>query len=117
MDFQRAVRERPVHGLLSGLRLIFAREGVYSGVEKGVVRGLVERVFRVCAEVWDITKGVLCDESPEGYMPIEEEEDEDLNTQTVMSYSWRGVKESRYGFFGFASWNITNVILGRIVHY
>lgn len=96
-DFQRAVRERPVHGLLGGLRLILERKDVYAtgGAEW---RKVHERVFRACKEIWEITRGVLCDDSPEGLLPeiAGEEEDEDVNTQTVMSYSWRAVKESRY---------------------
>lgn len=101
-DFQMAVRERPVHGLLGGLRLVLGRRHVYWSYTVEEWRVVLEAVFMACAEVWKITRGVLCEASPEGHMPemagSDEEEDEDVNTQTVMSYSWRAVKESRYSF-------------------
>ncbi|KAL7269129.1 hypothetical protein RUND412_008219 [Rhizina undulata] len=104
-DFQKAVRDRPVHGLVSGLRFILERPGVYAAIlqqgeagnlERREWRKIIDRSLSICTQVWDITKGVLCFDSPEGHMPdgIGEEEDEDVNTQTVMSYSWRAVKET-----------------------
>lgn len=99
-DFQKAVREHPVHGLLGGLRLVLEKPGVYQTGTPAEWRGVHEAVFTACGEIWEITRGVLCEASPEGHMPelAGEEEDEDVNTQTVMSYSWRAVKESGYCF-------------------
>ncbi|RPB12729.1 hypothetical protein P167DRAFT_605568 [Morchella conica CCBAS932] len=94
-DFSAAVRGRPVHGLLAGLRMVFERRGAW---ERGVGgRGVVERVLSVCGEVWALVRGVLCVDSPEGCVlgvGEEGEEDEEVNGQTVMSYSWRAVKEA-----------------------
>lgn len=97
-DFQKAVREHPVHGLLGGLRVVLEKPGVYGVGTPAEWRVVHAAIFAACAEIWEITRGVLCEASPEGHMPeiAGEEEDEDVNTQTVMSYSWRAVKESGY---------------------
>ncbi|KAI5838252.1 putative death-receptor fusion protein-domain-containing protein [Morchella snyderi] len=94
-DFGAAVRARPVHGLLAGLRMVFERRGVWEGGAVG--RGVVERVVAVCAAVWGVVRGVLCVDSPEGSGAAgvgEEEEGGEVDSQTVMSYSWRAVKEA-----------------------
>ncbi|KAG0637894.1 putative death-receptor fusion protein-domain-containing protein [Tuber brumale] len=99
-DFQRAVRERPIYGLFSGLRLIFEGGGGYQGAFKGrIEKRLVSQILEYCVEIWRMSKDILCFVSPEGYVPqemIDEEAEgnDDMDTQTVMSYCWRAVKES-----------------------
>lgn len=97
-DFQRAVKDHPVHGLLGGLRLVLEKPGAHQAGTPAEWRDIHDAVFAACGEIWAITKGVLCEASPEGHMPdlAGEDEDEDVNSQTVMSYSWRAVKESGY---------------------
>lgn len=99
VDIQRAIRKRPVHGFFSALRLILEMKNTYCnpfGSDLILWRGLHERIFTVCEGNWRITRAPLCFDSPEGHMPVDiiEDCDEDMNTQTVMSYSWRAVKES-----------------------
>ncbi|KAF8531293.1 putative death-receptor fusion protein-domain-containing protein [Trichophaea hybrida] len=92
-DFQRAVRERPIHGLFTSLLLILETYG--SSEEEALAWEVHERIFKSCEEIWRLTKAPLCFDSPEGHVPVNfDEEDEDMTTQTVMSYSWRAVKES-----------------------
>ncbi|CAZ84999.1 unnamed protein product [Tuber melanosporum] len=98
-DFQRAVRERPIYGLFSALRLIFEGGGICQGALKGCAEKLpVSRILEYCVEIWQMSKDILCFVSPEGYVPqgmMEEDTGDDgMDTQTVMSYCWRAVKES-----------------------
>lgn len=100
-DLQRAVKERPVHGLLAGMRYVLERKDVYEGASRSGRRRAISRILRYCEEIWDLAKGVLCYDSPEGYVPegmMDEDGDgeDEMDTQTVMSYCWRAVKESRY---------------------
>ena len=102
-DFQRAVRERPIYGLLSGLRLIFERRGIYEYAFKGPTgKFIISQILKYCMDIWRMSKDILCFVSPEGYVPqemmdeeAEEDGDDGMDTQTVMSYCWRAVKESR----------------------
>ncbi|PWW77429.1 hypothetical protein C7212DRAFT_292868 [Tuber magnatum] len=100
-DFQKAVRERPIYGLLSGLRFIFEERGVYEGAFKGPSGKLIiSQILGSCMDIWRMSKDILCFVSPEGYVPQEmideeaEEDDDEMDTQNVMSYCWRAIKES-----------------------
>jgi hypothetical protein len=99
-DIPRAVKERPVHGLFAALGMILgSNTGLYpvnlSEKSAAAWKEVHERIFKACEEIWRLTKAPLCFDSPEGHVPSEiDEEDEDMNTQTVMSYSWRAIKES-----------------------
>lgn len=93
-DFQQAVKERPVHGFYEAIVLILEMHGT---IEENAAawKEVHERIFKSCEEIWRLTKAPLCFDSPEGHVPTDfDEEDEDLGTQTVMSYSWRAIKES-----------------------
>lgn len=102
-DFQRAVRERPIHGLLSGLRLIFEGREIYECAFEGPTgKFIVSQILEHCVDIWRMSKDILCFVSPEGYVPqemmdeeAEEDSDDAMGTQNVMSYCWRAVKESR----------------------
>lgn len=111
-DFQKAVKSRPIHGFFGGLRLVVERKDAYQqlsleGINKW--RRVHKKVFTLCEQVWRLAQPSLCYDSPEGYMPteLEDEDDEDMNTQTVMSYSWRAIKESRYPSFHHHPLSIT----------
>jgi len=96
-DLARAVRERPVHGLFESLRMVLKSVYRIGPAEETLPlwKAVHERVFRACEEIWRLTKAPLCFQSPEGHVPSDmDEEDEDMDAQTVMSYSWRAVKES-----------------------
>ena len=54
------------------------------------------RVVHCCAIIWTAVKNILCNDSPEGNVLIEVEEDEsDIGVKDALSYSWRALKESR----------------------
>ena len=42
-------------------------------------------------------RDILCDDSPEGHLPLELEELDGLDTRDVLSYSFRAIDESRFG--------------------
>lgn len=96
-DLQRAVKERPIHGIFASLGMILQNGGDIYTTEKDLLawKEINERIFKACEDVWRLTKAPLCFDSPEGHVPSDiDEDDEGINTQTVMSYSWRAVKES-----------------------
>lgn len=46
--------------------------------------------------VWTCVRDILCNDAPEGHVPDETSEDENMTTKDILSYSWRALKESRY---------------------
>ena len=55
------------------------------------------RIFSCCLQIWDVVKGVLCVDSPEGYEPGEfEGSDLDIGPKDTLSFCWRALKESRF---------------------
>jgi len=54
-------------------------------------------VYRLLLDVWEGVKTALCNDAPEGYVPEDVEEvDEVATTKDILSYSWRALKEARY---------------------
>jgi hypothetical protein len=49
-----------------------------------------------CSRIWEAVKEVLCNDSPEGHLPVDLDEDDAFDTKDVLSYSFRAVHESRY---------------------
>lgn len=47
-------------------------------------------------DVWHCVRGILCNDAPEGHIPDELDEDVELDTKDVLSYSWRALKEARF---------------------
>lgn len=70
-------------------------KGDYSKEEFEALLGLQERIARCCYRSWEIVKLILCDDSPEGYLPEEMEDVDGLDTRGLVSYSFRGTIESR----------------------
>lgn len=46
-------------------------------------------------QIWAAVKDVLCYDSPEGHIPQELEDMDELNTKDLLSYSFRAIQESR----------------------
>jgi len=59
---------------------------------------LQRRMQSCCLRVWVVVKDILCNDSPEGHLPDDVEEDVTLDTKDVLSYSFRAIHESRYDF-------------------
>jgi hypothetical protein len=57
---------------------------------------LHKRIIRAVENVWKCVRSVLCNDAPEGHVPDDVEEDVNLTTKDVLSYSWRALKEARY---------------------
>lgn len=55
------------------------------------------RILSACARIWETVKDVLCNDSPEGYLPQELDDVDDIDTKDVLSYSFRATHESRLG--------------------
>ena len=82
-----AAKKYPIHGLLTSLRYILARD--YGSLS---VKHLLERLIACLHAVWETAKPVLCNDAPEGYLP--EENDVEASSKDTLSYSWRALKES-----------------------
>lgn len=72
-------------------------EGIYA---PEVLQGTAEKyrcIFLLCERIWNAVRPILCDDSPEGYLPDELDEMDGLDTRSLLSYSFRAIDESRYG--------------------
>lgn len=49
-----------------------------------------------CCRIWLAVKDILCNDSPEGHLPLDLDETESIDTKDVLSYSFRAIHESRY---------------------
>ncbi|KAF8466673.1 putative death-receptor fusion protein-domain-containing protein [Kalaharituber pfeilii] len=98
-----------IHGIISGIRLILERKGLYNLISisdesrKSAWKLLHKQLIETCFELWEIVGPLLCADAPEGYLPDfddgDEEDEEfgiggDATAQALMSYSWRAIKES-----------------------
>lgn len=54
------------------------------------------RLYACFHSVWSSVKATLCNDAPEGYVPDEMDEEDDIGTKDVLSYSWRALKEARF---------------------
>ena len=57
-----------------------------------------KRVIAALRNVWETVRPILCNDAPEGHVPEEVEEDVNLTTKDILSYSWRALKEARLVF-------------------
>ena len=61
----------------------------------GELENLQKRMAACCSRVWHAVKDILCNDSPEGYLPEDLDEVEEVDTKDVLSYSFRAIHESR----------------------
>ncbi|MBE3046533.1 hypothetical protein IMZ48_29195 [Candidatus Bathyarchaeota archaeon] len=52
-------------------------------------------ILGCCRRIWDVARGILCDDSPEGHLPDDMDEMEGLDTKNLLSYSFRAIDASR----------------------
>ncbi|KAI9782363.1 MAG: hypothetical protein M1839_005236 [Geoglossum umbratile] len=96
-DLALAVSGNPVHGHLAGIRLILDRPDFYHNLSDDDTRNwrpIHQRIIKLCQSVWECVKSPLCNDSPEGHIPEDFNDGEDLGTKDILSYSWRALKES-----------------------
>ncbi|GME31296.1 Armadillo-like helical [Neofusicoccum parvum] len=55
---------------------------------------LHNRILTSLRSIWDCVRNILCVDAPEGHVPEDMEEEPDLTTKDILSYSWRGLKEA-----------------------
>jgi hypothetical protein len=75
--------------------LAAAYETEYLATELETFHQLEKRAVGCCQRIWDIVRDILCDDSPEGHVPEDLEDLEDLDTKSLLSYSFRAIDESR----------------------
>jgi hypothetical protein len=98
-DFGRAVSELPLHGVFTKLRYSWemTTESSYVQItqeQANEAQQLQSEIVAGCRRTWRLVEHVLCDDSPEGHMPEELEDQDGLDTTDVLSYSFRAVDES-----------------------
>lgn len=67
---------------------------------------------------WNTVQHILCADAPEGLVPEDMDDDTNMDTKEILSYSWRGLKEARCGFsppFGSRPTNQNSVLLRVII--
>ncbi|KAF2191501.1 HEAT repeat protein-like protein [Zopfia rhizophila CBS 207.26] len=95
-----AVNGRPVHGIFAALRYIMDQHSFYTDMIDSSSedihhwKELHDRIYTCFASLWSCVRHVLCNDAPEGYVPEALEEEPSINTKEILSYSWRGLKES-----------------------
>ncbi|TKA79768.1 hypothetical protein B0A49_02661 [Cryomyces minteri] len=55
---------------------------------------LIHQVVSCLERLWLSVKDVLCDDAPEGHVPDDFDEEDEITTKDISSYCWRAVKEA-----------------------
>ncbi|KAI9712129.1 MAG: hypothetical protein M1820_001838 [Bogoriella megaspora] len=99
-DLPTAVEKHPIHGSLASLRYVLEQKltdmagyGEVTGPDYELIEGLRQRTIDCLSGVWQSTRKILCNDAPEGHIP-EDFDEVDLDTKTILSFSWRALKES-----------------------
>ncbi|ODA82836.1 hypothetical protein RJ55_01345 [Drechmeria coniospora] len=95
-DLGRAVVEAPLHSHFASLNHIWQVTSAIemSDSEISDVQALQSSLVSCCERAWDAVRDILCDDSPEGHLPPELEESDDLDTKGLLSFSFRAIHES-----------------------
>ncbi|KAJ5039014.1 uncharacterized protein L3040_006686 [Drepanopeziza brunnea f. sp. 'multigermtubi'] len=97
----QAVFNAPIHGTFAALTFVwesvdhlkhFPELANYDSDKQ--LGFLQQRMVDCCSRIWIAVKGILCNDSPEGHLPQDLEEGNDIDTKDVLSYSFRAVHES-----------------------
>jgi hypothetical protein len=94
-DLTLAVQRYPIHGLFTATR--YALEQLLNSASTGEEQKfekILSRLELTLLHTWRSVRHLLCNDAPEGFMPEEMEDDASLTTRDVLSYAWRGLKES-----------------------
>ncbi|KAI9166889.1 HEAT repeat protein [Paramyrothecium foliicola] len=94
-DLGRAVLDAPLHSDFASLCYTWqvVSELKFSQAELEAIRPLQEQLVACCERAWSAVRATLCDDSPEGHIPQELEE-VDIDTKSLLSYSFRAIHES-----------------------
>ncbi|KAF3162430.1 hypothetical protein TWF788_002019 [Orbilia oligospora] len=96
-------RSRIDNSVLGALALIFKRKDANLLVlEEEKRKKMFDRVLKLAQDIWARERDILCNESPEGRgvatsgEDSDDEDEDQLNSQGFLSYSWRVVSEARF---------------------
>jgi hypothetical protein len=82
-------------------RYIIDRDGLYKSLSLSPDRAFTlwknvhEEVLTMIETFWNTVQHILCADAPEGLVPEDMDEDTNMDTKEILSYSWRGLKEAR----------------------
>ncbi|KAF2657203.1 hypothetical protein K491DRAFT_756956 [Lophiostoma macrostomum CBS 122681] len=99
-DLSAAVNGRPVHGIFAALRYIFDQSTFYVDIvaqaenEIRFWKDVHSRIHTCFRQLWSCVWHVLCADAPEGHVPDEIDEEANIDTKEILSYSWRALKEA-----------------------
>ncbi|KAF2717328.1 hypothetical protein K431DRAFT_297894 [Polychaeton citri CBS 116435] len=89
-DLSIAVKNYPLHGLLTSLRYILMADRT----TQSMATNTVQRLLPLIQDVWHVVRDVLCDDAPEGYLPETSTDVLVASTKDILSFSWRALKEA-----------------------
>ncbi|KAG0647573.1 tRNA (cytidine(32)-2 -O)-methyltransferase non-catalytic subunit TRM732 [Hyphodiscus hymeniophilus] len=101
-DLARAVVEAPLHGSFAALNFIWDAVDYSNSLagssnqQLGITRwdSLHSRMVECCKRSWNVVRGILCNDSPEGHLPSDIDEIDSVGTKDILSYSFRATHES-----------------------
>lgn len=97
-DLATAAVKGPVHGEFASIKYIWAvlAKAKYSEADLASLHAIQARIVQSCERVWHIVKHVLCDDSPEGHIPddLEDQGVSNLDSKDLLSFSFRSINES-----------------------
>ncbi|GAB7354530.1 hypothetical protein MBLNU459_g4993t2 [Dothideomycetes sp. NU459] len=97
IDISKAVSKHPLHGLFISIRYILEKNDFYSSlktVRAQPLQALFLRLYECLRRTWSCVRSTLCNDAPEGFVPDDVEEEDDVGTKDILSYSWRALKEA-----------------------
>ncbi|KAL1888739.1 hypothetical protein Sste5346_009365 [Sporothrix stenoceras] len=97
-DLATAAVKGPVHGEFASIKYIWAvlAKAKYSDANLASLHAIQARIVQSCERIWHIVKHVLCDDSPEGHIPddLEDQGVSNLDSKDLLSFSFRSINES-----------------------
>uniref|UniRef100_A0A1Y1MLP0 tRNA (32-2'-O)-methyltransferase regulator THADA n=3 Tax=Photinus pyralis TaxID=7054 RepID=A0A1Y1MLP0_PHOPY len=90
-----AVTTKPTHGLLFSIRYILKNFNPRKKCSFLYWKMLIKRLIFLCLEVSEVANTIVCNDSPEGYVPDDSDvySDDTAKSQVVTVYGWRATKE------------------------
>ncbi len=100
-DLSRAAKDFPIHGRLTALRYML--ESIQYKADSNIQvdkmwRKFHSRIISAAQRLWQVVQEVLCNDSPEGNLPLGSDEQTTSSlrgpeTQVILSYCWRALRE------------------------
>lgn len=83
----------------------------FSREEIRLWKDIHRRIFVCLESIWSCVREVLCSDAPEGHVPEGLEDELEVDTKDILSYSWRALKEAWFVTYQVYSILLTNVAL------